>query len=181
MAEKKRSTAGKSKSGKSGSTRNSSTKKKTSGKKRRSKKQQQEDLIQSLVLFGIGVVLILMLFVPGKSVWAMLRNALFGVLGVGMYLLGAAVVYLAVCLAQGKSLAWETGKIAFGMIMLSGVTAVFSSLDTESLKGFWPVVMAYYKHGATQLLGSGVAGLPVGGLLLYLCGRPSWWCWQCAP
>ena len=181
MAEKKRSTAGKSSTKKSGSTRNSSTKsstksgtkKKNSTKKRRSKKQKQEDLIQSLVLFGIGVVLILMLFVPGKSVWSMLRTALFGVLGVGMYLLGAAVIYLAVCLAQGKSMAWETGKIALGMIVLSGVTAVFSTLDTEKLTSFGQVVQAYYTHGTSQLFGCGVAGLPVGGLLLYLCGRPA--------
>ena len=186
MAEKKRkpaakSTSSRSGSGKSGTT--SSAKSKTgktsraksgkSGSKRRSKKKKQEELTQSLILSGVGVLLIVMLFVPGESVWQMLRTALFGVFGVGMYVLGLVCIYLGVCLAQGKRLMPEISKAAVGLFTLSGVVTVFSTLDTTGLPDFWSVLTAYYEQGAGMVFGGGVAGLPVGGLLLYLCGRPA--------
>ena len=173
MAEKKRTAAGKTSSKKTSGSHAAKPKGKKTGKKRRSKKQKQEDLVQSLVLFGIGALLIIMLFVPGQSIWLMLRTALFGVLGVGMYLLGALFIYLAVCLAQGKSMVLEVAKVVIGLIVLSGVTAVFSNLDTQELESFWQVVVAYYKDGTTQLIGTGVAGIPIGWVLLWLCGRPA--------
>ena len=184
MAEKKRAAAKKKPAAKTSGSRSSTgsrakstggktTKKKTSAAKRRAKKKAQEELIQSLILFGVGVLLILMLFVPGKSVWNLMRTSLFGVFGVGMYLLGGLLVYLAVCLAQEKPLLPEIGRCVGGLTMLSGVVAVFSNLDTEKLTSFGAVAAAYYKHGAEQMFGAGVAGLPMGGLLLWLCGRPA--------
>lgn len=173
MAEKKRKTSQSSAAGKSRNNRSTSAKGKNGRKRRRTKKQKQEDLLESLILFGVGVLLVIMLFVPGQSVWLWLRTFLFGILGIGMYVLGAALIYLAVRLAQGKSMLPEVGKVVFGLVMLSGVAAVFSTLDTQAMKAPWDVVLAYYEHGYTKLLGSGVAGLPIGGLLLYLCGRPA--------
>ena len=172
MAEKKRKNSRSSTAGKSTKKRSTSAKGTKRGKKRRSKKQRQEELLQSLILFGVGVLMVIMLFVPGQSVWLWLRTFLFGVLGVGMYVLGGSLIYLAVRLAQGKPILSDVCKVVCGLVMLSGVTAVFSTLDTQG-KAPWDVVMAYYTHGYTKLLGSGVAGLPVGGMLLYLCGRPA--------
>lgn len=173
MAEKKRTAAGKTSSKKTSGSHTAKSKGKRTGKKRRSKKQQQEALVQSLVMFGIGALLIIMLFVPGQSIWLMLRTALFGVFGVGMYLLGAVVIYLAVCRAQGKSMIPEIAKAVIGFVILSGVTAVFSNLDTQELETFWQVVTAYYKDGTNQMIGTGVAGIPIGWLLLWTCGRPA--------
>ncbi len=173
MAEKKRTAAGKASSKKTSSSHTAKPKGKKSSKKRRSKQQKQEALVQSLVMFGIGALLIIMLFVPGQSIWLMLRTALFGIFGVGMYLLGALVVYLAVCRAQGKSMIPEIAKAVIGLVVLSGATAVFSNLDTQELETFWQVVTAYYKDGTTQMIGTGVAGIPIGWLLLWMCGRPA--------
>ncbi len=173
MAEKKRTTARKTSSGKTGGTQSTRSKSKRSSTKRRSKKQKQEDLMQSLALFGIGVLLIIMVFMPGQSLWLILRTFLFGVFGAGMYLLGAVIVYLAVRLAQGKPLLRDIVKAVFGMIMLSGTIAVFSRIDTQELTTVAQVVQAYYKNGHSHIFGCGVAGLPVGWVLLYLCGRPA--------
>lgn len=173
MAEKKRATARKTGSGKTGGTQSTKSKSKRSGTKRRSKKQKQEDLLQSLALFGIGVLLIIMVFIPGQSLWLILRTFLFGVFGAGMYLLGGVIVYMAVRLAQGKPLLCDIAKAVFGMIMLSGTIAVFSRIDTRELTTVAQVVHAYYQNGHSHLFGCGVAGLPVGWVLLYLCGRPA--------
>ncbi|HJA25420.1 MAG TPA: hypothetical protein H9795_05125, partial [Candidatus Fournierella merdigallinarum] len=74
-------------------TKKTSTTKKTTGTRRR---RPQPDIAQSwsILLFGLGAVLVAMVFVEGESVWAWIRAALFGVFGLGMYVLGLLVLYV---------------------------------------------------------------------------------------
>ena len=91
MEQKKRSTAKRTSSRKT-STRSSSS--------RSGKKAAQTDPLYSVLLFGLGLLLLCMAFIPGQSAWSLLRAGLFGVFGVCSYAVGPLLVYLAVLIAR---------------------------------------------------------------------------------
>ena len=139
---------------------------------RRSKAEKQTALFQSLALFAVGLVLIAMLFFPGQAAWLWLRQALRGLLGVSFWLAGGLCLYFAVLLARGDRLGAPLAKTVVGVLALSGVTVIFSRLDVTG-KTLPELVHLFYQNGQIEPLGGGLAGLPVGGLLLVLCGRPA--------
>ena len=56
----------------------------------------------SILLFGAAVLVLALVFVQGASAWAWVRtHVLFGVFGVSAYVLGPALVYLALRVAAG--------------------------------------------------------------------------------
>lgn len=152
-------------------TRKTTTKKKTSttAKKRR----KQPDLAQSwsIWLFGIGSILIVMIFVQGESAWAWLRSALFGVFGAGMYVLGLLFVFVAVLVALELPIWRKSSQALLIMTFVCGCIVVFSKIDFTDLS-FWEIVNALYDQGQ-EPFGGGVLGGVVGGTLLFLCGRPA--------
>ncbi len=136
-------------------------------------RRPQPDVAQSwsILLFGIGAVLVAMIFVEGESVWAMLRNTLFGVFGMSMYLLGPVVLYVAVLVALGRPIWSRCAKTLLLMMLICGTAIVFSKIDLAGMK-FGEMVSALYANGQT-LFGGGVLGGIIGGTLLLLCGHPA--------
>lgn len=137
------------------------------------RRRPQPDIAQSwsILLFGVGAVLATMIFVQGESAWAWLRSALFGVFGLGMYVLGALVLYVAVLVALGKPIWAKCAKTLLLMMFVCGTAVVFSKTELTGLT-FWQAVTALYQQGQGAL-GGGVLGGIVGGSLLVLCGRPA--------
>ncbi|WP_394963184.1 DNA translocase FtsK [Candidatus Allofournierella excrementigallinarum] len=151
-------------------TKKTSTRKNDSGARRR---RPQPDIAQSwsILLFGLGAVLVAMIFVEGESAWAWMRAALFGVFGLGMYALGLLVLYVAVLVALGLPIWSKCAKALCLMMFLCGTAVVFSRVNLTGMD-FGQVVKALYEQGQGAL-GGGVLGGVVGGTLLVLCGRPA--------
>ena len=104
------------------------TKKRKSTKRRtaaRRKKAEQRLPAGLGTLFG-GLLLMVLAFVRGDSVWRVLHDVLFGLFGCGSFVLGAAVCYLAILYTRGQDLLMQVFKLLLGLIFASGTVIVFS-------------------------------------------------------
>ena len=57
-----------------------------------------------------GLLLIVLAFVEGSSVWKALHEVLFGLFGCGSFVLGAAICYLAILYTRGEDLIGQMFK-----------------------------------------------------------------------
>ena len=136
------------------------------------KKQAQQRLPAGLGTLFAGLLLIVLAFVQGDSVWRALHDVLFGLFGYGSFVLGAAVCCLAVQYTRGEDLLPKIFKLVLGLIFASGTVIVFSGIQPQGLSAF-QMVAACYENGVSAWLGGGALGAVLGGSLLLLCGRPA--------
>ena len=118
-----------------------------------------------------GLLLIVLAFVEGSSVWKSLHEVLFGLFGCGSFVLGAAVCYLAILYTRGEDLLGQVFKLLLGLIFASGTVIVFSDIPADLPAA--RMVAECYQNGVTAWLGGGALGALLGGNLLLLCGRPA--------
>ena len=118
-----------------------------------------------------GLLLIVLAFVEGSSVWKSLHEVLFGLFGCGSFVLGAAVCYLAILYTRGEDLLGQVFKLLLGLIFASGTVIVFSDIPADIPAA--RMVAECYQNGVTAWLGGGALGALMGGNLLLLCGRPA--------
>ena len=153
------------------------TKKKKAAKGKHTARRSGYEVEISLSLFGLGALLVVMLFVEGQALWSTLRGWLFGVFGLNMYLLGMALIYLAVKVARGEPVWPRVFKGLFLMVSLSGLAVIFSDLQMTDASGALltgeALVQQFLRNGSESLLGGGLLGIPAGGALLAACGRPA--------
>ena len=119
----------------------------------------------------VGLLLIVLAFVEGSSVWKSLHEVLFGLFGCGSFVLGAAVCYLAILYTRGEDLLGHVFKLLLGLIFASGTVIVFSDIPADIPAA--RMVAECYQNGVTAWLGGGALGALLGGNLLLLCGRPA--------
>ena len=136
------------------------------------KKQAQQRLPAGLGTLFAGLLLIVLAFVQGDSVWRALHDVLFGLFGCGSFVLGAAVCCLAVQYTRGEDLLPKIFKLVLGLIFASGTVIVFSGIQPQGLSAF-QMGAACYENGVSAWLGGGALGAVLGGSLLLLCGRPA--------
>ena len=136
------------------------------------KKQAQQRLPAGLGTLFAGLLLVVLAFVQGDSVWRALHDVLFGLLGCGSFVLGAAVCCLAVQYTRGEDLLPKIFKLVLGLIFASGTVIVFSGIQPQGLSAF-QMAAACYENGVNAWLGGGALGAVLGGSLLLLCGRPA--------
>ena len=150
------------------------TKKRKSTARRASsrKKRAEQRLPAGLGTLFAGLLLVVLAFVQGDSVWRALHDVLFGLFGCGSFVLGAAVCCLAVQYTRGEDLIPQIFKLVLGLVFASGTVIVFSGLQTQGLSAF-QMVAACYRNGVDAWLGGGALGALLGGNLLLLCGRPA--------
>ena len=150
------------------------TKKRKSTARRASsrKKRAEQRLPAGLGTLFAGLLLVVLAFVQGDSVWRALHDVLFGLFGCGSFVLGAAVCCLAVQYTRGEDLIPKIFKLVLGLVFASGTVIVFSGLQTQELSAF-QMVAACYRNGVDAWLGGGALGALLGGNLLLLCGRPA--------
>ena len=144
------------------------TAKRTSGRR---KSRTQERMPAGLGTLFAGLLLIVLAFVEGDSVWKSAHQILFGLFGCGSFVLGAAVCYLAILYTRGQDLLMQVFKLLLGLIFASGTVIVFSDIPADLTAA--QMVAACYQNGANAWLGGGVMGALLGGNLLLLCGRPA--------
>ena len=150
------------------------TKKRKSTKRRtaaRRKKAEQRLPAGLGTLFG-GLLLMVLAFVQGDSVWRVLHDVLFGLFGCGSFVLGAAVCCLAVLYTRGEELLSRILKLVLGLIFVCGTVIVFSDIQPQGLSAL-QMLSACYANGVNAWLSGGAIGFVLGGVLLLLCGRPA--------
>ena len=128
------------------------------------KKQAQQRLPAGLGTLFAGLLLIVLAFVQGDSVWRALHDVLFGLFGCGSFVLGAAVCCLAVQYTRGEDLLPKIFKLVLGLIFASGTVIVFSGIQPQGLSAF-QMVAACYENGVSAWLGGGALGAVLGGSL----------------
>ena len=136
------------------------------------KKQAQQRLPAGLGTLFAGLLLVVLAFVQGDSVWRALHDVLFGLFGCGSFVLGAAVCCLAVQYTRGEDLLPKIFKLVLGLIFASGTVIVFSGIQPQGLSAF-QMAATCYENGVSAWLGGGALGAVLGGSLLLLCGRPA--------
>ena len=150
------------------------TKKRKSTTRRTStrRKKAEQRLPAGLgTLFG-GLLLIVLAFVQGDSVWKVLHDVLFGLFGCGSFVLGAAVCCLAVLYTRGEDLLPHILKLVLGLVFACGTAIVFSGIQPQGLSAL-QMLAACYANGVNAWLSGGALGFVLGGTLLLLCGCPA--------
>ena len=92
------------------------------------KSRAEERMPAGLGTLFVGLLLIVLAFVEGDSVWKSAHQILFGLFGCGSFVLGAAVCYLAILYTRGQDLLMQVFKLLLGLIFASGTVIVFSDI-----------------------------------------------------
>ncbi len=136
------------------------------------KKRAEQRLPAGLGTLFAGLLLVVLAFVQGDSAWKALHDVLFGLLGCGSFVLGAAVCCLAVQYTRGEDLLPEISKLVLGLVFACGTVIVFSDIQPQGLSAL-QMLAACYANGVNAWIGGGALGALLGGNLLLLCGRPA--------
>lgn len=156
-AQKKSSTASKSKSG--------GRKPSAAAQKQ---KEAQDKVLHSVVLFALGILVVLLTFIEGEAAWLAIHNFLRGMFGISVYLVAPLLLYLSVMTAQGdKSVA---GKAFFGVmfiLFLSAAVQIFLVGEIKGSKLFADIIPKLY-HEGKLMDGGGVVSVIIAGPLLGL-------------
>lgn len=102
---------------------------------RPSKKQQPEvSKSWSILLFGVGAVLLALTFIKGAPAWNTLSGWLFGLFGVITYAVAPVVLYLAFLIAAGRPAKAKLWQGALLLCFASALALIFSRLDLSGGK-----------------------------------------------
>ncbi len=142
-----------------------------SSTRKKSTRKSQISEIWSIPLFGLALLLLAMGFIQGDSGWATLRGWIFGLVGLGLYPLAIALVYIAYLIAGKRPIGKTVGKAVLGVLSCCAIPTVFSRLDLTA-KNAWEVITLLFQQGGETWWSGGVAGAVLGGSLVSLCGRP---------
>ncbi len=148
------------------------TKRKTSS---RAKKPQKQPINAqwSILLFGIGTLMLALTFIQGNTGWQWIRNnMIFGVFGISTYLLAPSVLYIAVKIAMQKPILLTCIKTALLILFVSGTFFIFSSIDLANKN---VIECIQYLHSASVGKwgqGPGVLSIVLGVPIVLTIGRP---------
>ncbi len=158
-AQKKSSTASKSKSG--------GRKPSAAAQKQ---KEAQDKVLHSVVLFALGILVLLLTFIEGEAAWLAIHNFLRGMFGISVYLVAPLLLYLSVMTAQDKSEKTVAAKAFFGVMLilfLSAAVQIFLVGEIKGSKLFADIIPKLY-HEGKLMDGGGVVSVIIAGPLLGL-------------
>lgn len=155
-------------SGGKGKSSSSSARKQPS--RRAQRRAETQYLGRSVLLAGLGVLVIALVLVRGQNFWLDMRNSLFGVFGIMTYILGPFLLYLAYLVASGYRVGVFVAKMALMGVVGSSFPVVFSKFAVHESTA-WDIIKMLFNWGYTRFWSGGVLG-SAGALLLTLFGRP---------
>ena len=148
-------------------------KRKTTSRRKTSRRRRpQERIPAGLGTLFAGLLLMALAFVQGESAWRALHDTLFGLVGCGALVLGAAVCCLAVLYTRGEDLLPHITKLALGLVLATGGVIVFTGVPVQGLSAS-QILAVCYRNGYEAVLSGGALGALLGGTLVALCGRPA--------
>lgn len=158
---------------KKGAKKKSSTAKKNATKRtenaaKAAKQKAAGRQMNAIILFAVSLFLLFVTLIPGGNVWASLQDIVFGLFGIGAFVLPFILIYVAVLTSMDKDGTDMRTKIIQSSVLIvlfcSAVT-IFASSGPPSSYGE-SIKDAYYTGEATG--NGGVFGAVLGGALLML-------------
>ena len=128
----------------------------------------------AIVMAAVAAFLLFIVFIEGESAWLAMHNGMFGIFGFCVYVIPAALIYLAIVFAKDKTLGSVSSNLTAAGIfvaLLSGAIHIFTntadylstSIISEQISDVW--------SNAPSLASGGVIGAVIGGLVAKLFGR----------
>ncbi len=127
----------------------------------------------AIIMMAVAAFLLFVVFIKGESVWLAMHNGLFGIFGFCVYIIPAALIYLAVVFAKDKPLGSVATNLTVAGVfvaLLSGAIHIFvntadylgSAQIFEQISDIW--------ESRPSLASGGVIGAVIGGLFAKLFG-----------
>ena len=135
----------------------------------KSRRKQRKDPARGAALGAAGLMFVLLAFVPGHSLWAGLRSAMFGIFGASLYLIGAVLLALAWQCFQGGRGVMYVQAVLF-LPLFCGLPAALAGTDYTGMNVL-EVVADSYKAAAQGGWHGGVMGVVLGASLTTFCGQ----------
>ncbi len=150
------------------------TRRKTTNSKAKTSKKAASNFSQwSILVFGMGILLFALTYIKGNTGWEWIRqNILFGIFGLGTYVMAPATVYIAFLMATGKRIGVAVIKSCALLIMVCGARFVFSDISLEQKNIIEGITHLHSASTGEWGIGAGVTGALLGWPLVGLMGRP---------
>ncbi len=126
----------------------------------------------AIVLFTAGILLAAIAAISGSNLWLLMHQFLYGLFGAAVWLIPAALIYIAIMATLDKPLGeirhklWQTGILE---LLVCALAEICSSNPFPGT-GFFDGIMELYDKGRF-LKGGGVAGGLLGWPLNAACGK----------
>lgn len=150
----------------------SSRSRKKTSKAALEKKRQSANLIGGTVTFVLGLLLFFMALIPGENVWLFLHNTLFGLFGIGGYLLPVLLCICGLIAVLRKEVVKLANKLWQALLVLvlfsSAVQVIF--VGQFAVGNLGDVLSGLWQDGV-QLTGGGVFSVLLGWPLLTAFGQ----------
>lgn len=186
MAYKKKTaqSSKKTTSGKNTAAKKTTGKQKTVDQKKTSARQSEQALLKikqeehhkrqvwGVILFAVGLLVLALIFIPGQNLWNGVHKILFGLFGIGVFVLPVLLIYIAIQATVNENMGKIRHKFwqSFGFVcLLCGMIQVVF-IGKFSTDGFWNSIKLLYTEGVKLKSGgavSSILGLP----LVAACGR----------
>ena len=172
MAQKKNIKTGKSKSAKSGQTSSARSKKALEEKRRREealRKSQARRRVASVILFAVGLLISLLVIIPGGEGWFAIHSVVLGLFGIPALTVGIFTIASALMISTDMTKAQIRSNIIFLVIIQLVACAAFEIFPRDKLVGddFGQIVSNLYQNGS-DFAGGGFFALILGVPLLLL-------------
>lgn len=145
---------------------------KSSSKAALEKKRQSTNLIGGTITFVLGLLLLFMALIPGENAWLFLHNTLFGLFGVGGYVLPVLLCICGLIAVLRKEIVKLADKLWQALLVLilfsSAVQVIFVGQFAQGNLG--DVLSGLWQDGV-QLTGGGVFSVLLGWPLLTAFGQ----------
>lgn len=145
---------------------------KSSSKAALEKKRQSTNLIGGTITFVLGLLLLFMALIPGENAWLFLHNTLFGLFGVGGYVLPVLFCICGLIAVLRKEIVKLANKLWQALLVLilfsSAVQVIFVGQFAQGNLG--DVLSGLWQDGV-QLTGGGVFSVLLGWPLLTAFGQ----------
>lgn len=145
---------------------------KSSSKAALEKKRQSTNLIGGTITFVLGLLLLFMALIPGENAWLFLHNTLFGLFGVGGYVLPVLLCICGLIAVLRKEIVKLANKLWQALLVLilfsSAVQVIFVGQFAQGNLG--DVLSGLWQDGV-QLTGGGVFSVLLGWPLLAAFGQ----------
>lgn len=128
--------------------------------------------IWAVILFVVGLLLFAVVVIKGQNVWMYLHNFLYGVFGMGVFLVPLLLIYIAYRATVDENMGRISFKLgqSFGLMSLvcGGIQTIF--LGTYPSGNFFDTLTALYQQGQ-KLQSGGILSALIGWPLTAACGR----------
>lgn len=134
-------------------------------------KKNEQNQVWSVILFAAGILIGLMVVIPGSDGWNAIHRFLLGMFGISAFFVPIILIYTALMIGMEKSQESVSGRAFWGialMFMTSAAIQTFFVGELE-LKSFADFRELY--NDGVELRGGGIASIVIAGILLTVFGR----------